>query len=123
MHTHFQFTVKYRKRPINLAISSELKKSFFEVSEKIVVRLVAFGGANDHIHCIIEHPSTLHVGTIAGRLKGASSRHIRHLFPELREIHNKYFWSASYHSKVCDHYLNNAAAYVAAHPLEGMWWK
>jgi REP element-mobilizing transposase RayT len=123
MHTHFQFTVKYRKRPITSVISLELKKTFFETSEKLDIRLVAFGSANDHTHCVIGHPSTMLVGAIAGRLKGASSRHVRLIFPELIEIHNKHFWSPTYHSKNCDHYLENAAAYAASHPFSGQRWK
>lgn len=123
MHTHFQFTVKYRKRPITSAVSLELRKSFFEVSEKLGIRLVAFGSADDHAHCVIGHPSAMQIGTIAGRLKGASSRHVRLVFPELIEVHNKHFWSPTYNSKICDHYLENAAVYVASHPLSGHWWK
>lgn len=123
MHTHFQFTVKYRRDAITAAIAEEIKKSFVESCGKLGARLVAFGGDEDHIHSVVEHPEALPVGTIAGRLKGASSRHVRKLFPGLARVHADHFWSPSYSSKPCDHYLERAVAYDAAHPLAGQWWR
>jgi putative transposase len=123
MYTHLQFTVKYRRKVINPVIANTVRDSFKDICSKLKIRLVAFGCADDHTHCVIEHPDILPIGIIVGRLKGAASRRVRQLFPELTQVHASHFWTPSYHSKPCDDYLARAAAYDARHPLAGKWWK
>jgi putative transposase len=52
---------------------------------------------DDHVHVFVSAPSRLSPSTIAGLLKGYTSRYLREKFPHLKKLCGKeHLWSSSY---------------------------
>src|SRR5579864_4793120 len=51
-------------------LAAELRRAASELG----VVMLAVGNASDHVHVVLQHPPRVAVATLAGRLKGASSR-------------------------------------------------
>ncbi|MFP4694472.1 MAG: IS200/IS605 family transposase [Halothece sp.] len=55
---HIIFTVKYRKKMITKAMLTRLEEIFSDVCRKWRCRLVEFGGEVDHVHLLVNAPSS-----------------------------------------------------------------
>ena len=63
------------------------------------VTLVEFNGEDDHVHLLIEFPSTIQLFRLVNSLNGVSSRRLRQKHPVRvkKYLWNNHFWSRSYY--------------------------
>ena len=102
LHVHLVFVAKYRRTVFDRAALDALRDLFAGVCQKFETRLVEMDGERDHVHLLIEYPPTVSVSSLVNSLKGASSRVLRRLRPD---IDKKYWrgvlWSPSYFAASC----------------------
>jgi putative transposase len=86
LFVHLVFTVKYRRRVPSSRVEHTVKNAFLRTADDLGSEIIACDGdgEGDHIHVLFSYPPSLSLATIAGRLKGASSRAVRsRCFPEV----------------------------------------
>jgi putative transposase len=94
---HFVFVTKWRKRILRGKVEMALKRVLSEVSVQAGFRLNLAGVDCDHIHVFVEAPPETSPSEIARRLKGASSRRMRQIFPWISlKMPGGALWSPSY---------------------------
>ena len=102
LHVHLVFVAKYRRTVFDRAALDALRDLFAGVCQKFEARLVEMDGDRDHVHLLIEYPPTVSVSSLVNSLKGASSRVLRRLRPDIAK---KYWpgvlWSPSYFAASC----------------------
>lgn len=82
-HCRAVFVTKRRKRVFYGKVEMALKRVLSQVSDQAGYRLNLAGVDGDHIHVFVEAPPGTSPSEIARRLKGASARRMRHIFPWL----------------------------------------
>lgn len=96
---HFVFVTKRRRRVFRGRVEMALKRVLSEISHDRGYGLELAGVDGDHIHIFVSAPPAVSPSEIARRLKGASSRRMREIFPWLdRTIPGGSLWSPSYFS-------------------------
>lgn len=94
---HFVFVTKRRRRVFYGKVEMSLKRILAEISSAAGFTLEVSGVDGDHVHVFVTAPPTYTPGEIAKRLKGASSRRLRAIFPWLSgRIPGGSLWSPSY---------------------------
>lgn len=95
LFVHLVFTVKYRRRVLSSRVERTVKNAFLRTADDIDLEIVACDGEGDHIHVLLSYPPSL---SLAGRLKGASSRAVRsRCFPEVTSrLRKNAFWTPAY---------------------------
>ena len=79
-------------------VESETKKLIAECCEQHDLTLLALETDMDHVHVFVSAPPRLSPATIAGLLKGYTSRYLREKFPHLKKLCGKeHLWSSSYY--------------------------
>jgi putative transposase len=116
MTYHVVFTPKYRKRLLRGKLALRIRQLFFEccqVNEWFIHEIEIMP---DHVHLLIQCPTTVSLAKVAMRLKGGSSRILRKEFPELEEfLWGDSFWQDGYFAETVGrmdesamrHYLKN----------------
>ena len=98
---HIVWGTKYRRKILKPYVLTELKKCFYETVKKYpTLWIEALNANDDHVHIQIEVPPNIAVSDAVGKLKSASSRHLRSRFKFIREIYLEKdgIWSVGYFS-------------------------
>lgn len=95
---HLVFVVKYRKKVFTEQVLTRCEAVMTETARTLGVTILEINGEADHVHLLIQYPPALSIATIAGRLKGASSRALRREFPDhlRRFLWGDHLWTPSY---------------------------
>ena len=93
---------KYRKCVFTPEILSTMKSVFSKICEDFEAVLVQCDGEGDHVHLLINYPPKVSISKLVNSLKGASSRRLRRIHPELKACYWKsVLWSPSYFAASC----------------------
>jgi len=98
---HIVWGVKYRRKILKPYVTTELKKILYTTAEKYpTLWIEALNTDEDHVHLQIEIPPNIAVSDVVGKLKAASSKHLRSKFKFIREIYIEKdgIWSVGYFS-------------------------
>lgn len=102
LHVHLVFVAKYRKTIFSSEIFSTMKEIFAKICESFGSELIECDGDQDHVHLLVIYPPKVSVSRLVNSLKGASSRRLRKLHPELKSCYWKgVLWSPSYFAASC----------------------
>ena len=94
---HFVFVTKWRRRIFSSKVEATLKRVLSEVSSANGYGLEIAGVDGDHVHVFISALSAVDPAEIARRIKGATSRRMRMIFPWLdQRLPRGSLWSPSY---------------------------
>jgi putative transposase len=94
---HFVFVTKRRRGVFAGRVEAALKRVLFEISAENGYGLELSGVNRDHIHVFVSAPPSTPPSEIARRLKGASARRMRAIFPWLeRRLPGGSLWSPSF---------------------------
>lgn len=75
---------------------------FAKICEDFEASLIECDGDRDHVHLLVNYHPKVSVSKLVNSLKGASSRRLRKLHPELkRHYHRCVLWSPSYFAASC----------------------
>ena len=97
LKAHLVFVTKYRADVFTAEHLARLKEIFAHVSRSFEVTVLEFNGGHDHVHLLIDYPTTVQLSKLINSLKGVSSRQLRSEFPELiRQGGTQALWSPSY---------------------------
>jgi putative transposase len=79
-----------------------MKSVFSKICEDFEAVLVECDGEGDHVHLLINYPPKVSISKLVNSLKGASSRRLRRIHPELTACYWKsVLWSPSYFAASC----------------------
>lgn len=102
INVHLVFVTKYRKCIFTPDILSTMNSVFTNRCEDFEAELVECDGERDHVHLLINYPPKVSISKLVNSLKGASSRRLRRIHPELKACYWKgILWSPSYFAASC----------------------
>ncbi|KKL60008.1 hypothetical protein LCGC14_2209620 [marine sediment metagenome] len=102
IHIHLVFVTKYRKDVLTKESIASCRESFTKVCKKFDAQLKEFNGEEDHVHLLVNYPPKISVSKLVNSLKGASSRVLRKLHPEIQKrLFKGHLWSPSYFAGSC----------------------
>ncbi len=102
MHIHLVFVTKYRTNVLTKESIESCGESFSKVCKKFDAQLKEFNGEEDHVHLLVNYPPKVSVSKLVNSLKGASSRVLRKLHPEIQKrLFKGHLWSPSYFAGSC----------------------
>src|SRR5262249_51560181 len=88
---HLVWIPKYRRKIFTGAVEAEC-------CEQHDLTLLALETDQDHVHVFVSAPPRLSPSTLAGLLKGHTSRYLREKFPHLGKLCGKeHLWASSYY--------------------------
>jgi putative transposase len=94
---HFVFVTKRRRRVFFGKVEAALKRVLSEVSVGAGYGLELVGVDRDHVHLFVTAPPDASPSEVARRLKGASARRMRAIFPWLEgRVPGGSLWSPSF---------------------------
>jgi len=89
LHVHLVFITKYRKNIFQKQHLQTLKEIFDKICKDFECKLKKFDGESDYVHLLIDYPPKVTVSKLVNSLKGVSSRKLRQIYPELKNIIGK----------------------------------
>ena len=98
---HIVWGTKSRRKYLKPYVLTELRKILYATIKKYpTLWIEALNTNEDHVHIQIEIPPNIAVSDAVGKLKSASSRHLRSRFKFIREIYLEKdgIWSVGYFS-------------------------
>ena len=98
---HIVWGTKYRRKFLKPYVLRELKKILYATTKKYpTLWIESLNTDEDHVHLQIEIPPNITVADAVGKLKAASSRHLRLKFKFIRDIYLEKdgIWSVGYFS-------------------------
>src|SRR4029434_10015721 len=102
LHVHLVFVTQYRRKVLHAAAHETLRTLFTRICEDFEARLVESNGEDDHVHLLVEYPPKGAIFKLVNSLKGASSRRLRVLPPEIAQrYYQGVLWSSSYFAASC----------------------
>jgi putative transposase len=99
LKAHLVFVVKYRKQLLTYPINKSVKQIMFDIANESDFEIEVMECDKDHIHLMIDYPSTLSVVSIVNRLKAVSTNRIWKQIGNLLKTHfwkERTFWSDGY---------------------------
>ena len=99
---HIVWCPKYRRPVLEGAVADRLRILMAEKATELGMTIHALEVMPDHVHLLIESDPTRCVAEIVNRLKGYTSRVLRHEFPSLRS-RLPTLWSRSYYAGSVGH--------------------
>jgi putative transposase len=81
---HVIWCPKYRRKVLVGKIAERLKSLLETRAVELNAEILEMEIMPDHVHLVLDTKPTDAIGTIIGRLKGYTSKHLREEFPELR---------------------------------------
>ncbi|WP_090621859.1 IS200/IS605 family transposase [Azotobacter beijerinckii] len=98
LHAHLVFVTKCRGRVFSSEHLETLENLFRKVCQDFEVELREFNGETDHVHLLVNYPPKVALSKLVNSLKGASSRRMKQLHPELiaPAYRSNALWSPSY---------------------------
>jgi len=113
---HLVWIPKYRKRILKGRLTIRLEELFAQCAEVNRWKICEISIQVDHVHMLVQIPTTVSVARVVQLFKGGSSRILREEFPELEEfLWGDSFWSDGYFAetvgrvdaKVIEQYIRN----------------
>ncbi|MDR3180298.1 MAG: IS200/IS605 family transposase [Holosporaceae bacterium] len=94
---HLVLVVKYRKKVIDIEVSTRAREIFERIQSKYNILLEEWNHDEDHIHALFRaHPKTP-ISKFLNCYKSASSRLLKQEFPSIKQkLWKEYFWSQSF---------------------------
>jgi putative transposase len=99
LHVHLVFVTTYRRDVLNGDHIGCLRGVFASVCEDFGAHLVECDGEDDHVHLLVEYPTTVAVSALVNSLKGVSARRLRQQYRV--RTHREHLWSPSYFAASC----------------------
>jgi putative transposase len=93
------FVTTYRRDVLNGDHIGYLRGVFASVCEDFGAHLVECDGEDDHVHLLVEYPTTVAVSALVNSLKGVSARRLRQQYRV--RTHREHLWSPSYFAASC----------------------
>jgi len=91
---HLVFCTKYRKKVLTDNEVQVLKKQIDDIGEDRGIDILNKECGLDHVHILFRATPTTDLSKVVNAIKGATSRRLRHRFPDLKE-HDS-LWSPTY---------------------------
>jgi putative transposase len=113
---HIVWGTKYRRKILKPYVLLELKKVLYAtVKQYPTLWIEALNTDDDHVHIQIEIPPNIAVSDAVGKLKSASSKHLRAKFKFIREIYIEKdgIWSVGYFSSTVGLNEEKVKKYIA----------
>jgi len=82
---HFVFSTKDRRKFISPEIRDRLFAYVGGIARENDIKAIAVGGIADHVHLLLQLPTTISVAKAAQLLKGGSSKWIHDTFPAFKD--------------------------------------
>jgi putative transposase len=103
LHVHLVFVTKYRRDVLSERAIGVVRDACLGVCNDFTARLVELNGEDDHVHMLVEYPTTIALSRLVNSLKGVSSRMLRaRNFPQVqRRLWGGHLWSPSYFAVSC----------------------
>ena len=102
LHVHLVFVTKYRKKVFSKSVLDTMHELMKKVCDDFESELIEFDGEGDHVHLLVEYPPKVAIAKMVNSLKGASSRRLKQLHPEIIKHYWKgQLWSPSYFAGSC----------------------
>lgn len=101
IHAHLVFVARYRRGVFDADAHQRLRTFFEKVASDFDARLIECDGEDDHVHLLIEYPSTVALSKLVNSLKGVGSRLLLRDREDLRRHAQKGLWSPSYFAASC----------------------
>jgi putative transposase len=89
---HWVWSTKRREPLLNSQLRERLWPYLGGIARENKMKMLAIGGAADHVHMLVSLPPTISVAKAVQLLKGNSSKWIHETFPKLRSFQ----WQAGY---------------------------
>lgn len=103
LHVHLVFVTKYRRNVLSERAVEVIREACQGVCNDFDARLVELNGEDDHVHLLVEYPTTVALSRLVNSLKGVSSRMLR--AKEFEEVQKRlwggHLWSPSYFAVSC----------------------
>ncbi len=96
LHFHLVWSVKARRPLLRDAVALALRDHLVQIGEHADIHVLAFHIEPEHVHVLLSLRPEMSVATAVQRLKGASSRHLRQVFPQLASLHENALWNTGY---------------------------
>jgi len=91
-YIHYVFSTKNRRKIISPEIKERLWAYMSGIARENNMKTLSVGGTSDHVHILLDLPSTMSVAKAIQLIKGGSSRWISETFPTL----SKFAWQEGY---------------------------
>ena len=91
-HIHYVFSTKYRVNIISDEIKERLWAYMGGIARENKLTLLSIGGTSDHIHILLNIPSTITIAKAIQLIKGGSSKWVNDTFQALQ----KFSWQEGY---------------------------
>lgn len=103
LHVHLVFVTKYRRDVLSERAIEVIREACANVCVDFEAKLIELNGEDDHVHLLVEYPTTIALSRLVNSLKGVSSRMLRaREFPEVqRRLWGGHLWSPSYFAVSC----------------------
>ena len=103
LHAHLVFVTKYRRGAFTDEILTRCEQIMRDICVDFGGELREFNGETDHVYLLVHYPPQVALSRLVNSLKGVSSHHLRHEFPDhIRQyLWGKHFWSPSYFAASC----------------------
>jgi len=106
---HLLWIPKYRRRVLVGAVAEHLRQVLAQIADQNRWRVLAMEIQPDHLHLFLI-PPTVAIAEAVRRLKGASARCLRSVYPQLRRVcGGGHLWAPSYYVE--------SAGNVSAQPI------
>ena len=97
LYYHLIMVVKYRRKVINNAISTQARDTFAKIGENYGIVLEEWNHDVDHVHVMFRAKPQTEMAKFINAYKSASSRLIKKEHPEIKDkLWKEAFWSQSY---------------------------
>ena len=104
---HLVFPVKYRKKIIEVHISSFIKDICIEISDRYEIQFVEIGTDDDHVHFLVQSVPTMSVDRIVRTIKSLTARMVFQSFPSIKkDLWGGSFWTSGYYANTVGQYGN-----------------
>ena len=98
LQAHLIFVTKYRGEVFTAQHLESMEIIMREICRRFDTELVNFNGENNYVHLLVSYPPKCSISKLVNGLKGASSRKIKMMHPELSKptYMKDALWSPSY---------------------------
>ncbi len=94
---HLVWVTKYRYHVLKGDVQRRCRDLLIQICDSENVRILKGVVSKDHVHLHIEYPPSLSVSMLVKKLKGRTSHHLQHDYPELRNRYwGQHFWAVGY---------------------------
>ena len=109
VYLHAVWATLHREPTLSSATDDRVCSVLVSQAASLACHVVATGCARDHVHVLVQIPSPQDIGTLVGRMKGASS----HVLNRLPDAPRRFRWQSGYWvGSVNPKALSLVAAYV-----------